>query len=191
METEDWEIPAKARRVVMLDKENRIGVRLRALRLQSKLSTREVAEQSARLAQQWGNQELKISPSWLARVEREQHELTASKLIALAHIYHVPAQELLRLGYARIDENSGLTTSQALQKHQSTHHASNQLWGSKIRYRLPASHIRLYRTAFPHARIRCPTGLARALLYRRSSRSGFLPVIVMVPRTSVRKLPKS
>jgi transcriptional regulator with XRE-family HTH domain len=75
----------------------RIGTKLRSIRLQGKLSLRDVATRSVRIAQEWGSWDYRISPSWLARVEREKHELTIPKLIVLAAIYNLPPEELLRL----------------------------------------------------------------------------------------------
>jgi transcriptional regulator with XRE-family HTH domain len=56
---------------------------------------REVEERSLRFAQERGNQSYQVSASWLVRLEREEHELTVSKLIALADIYNIPAEQLL------------------------------------------------------------------------------------------------
>jgi transcriptional regulator with XRE-family HTH domain len=74
----------------------RIGPRLRAIRQQWQLSLREVEERSLRVAQERGSQSYQISASWLDRLEREEHELTVNKLIALASIYNMPTEELLR-----------------------------------------------------------------------------------------------
>jgi transcriptional regulator with XRE-family HTH domain len=176
----------------MFDKGKLIGARLRALRLKAKLSTREVAEQSAQLAQQWGNQELKISPSWLARVEREQHELTASKLAALAHIYRVPAQELLRWSHAGKAGNFGVTVSQDSQDNLQGQQASNPRREPAARHRLKKSQFSLYRILSPRARVRFSSQFARVLLRtQQSSRGRFLSAVVMVLRNSVRRLPKS
>src|ERR1700759_2820439 len=73
-----------------------IGARLRAIRRQWQLSLREVEERSLRLAQEQGNQSYQISASWLDRLEREEHELTVNKLVALAAIYNLPTDQLLR-----------------------------------------------------------------------------------------------
>src|SRR5277367_1500209 len=73
-----------------------IGSRLRAIRRQWQLSLREVEERSLRFAQERGNQSYQVSASWLDRLEREEHELTVNKLIALAAIYNVPTEQLLR-----------------------------------------------------------------------------------------------
>jgi transcriptional regulator with XRE-family HTH domain len=76
-----------------------IGSRLRAIRRQWQLSLREVEERSLRFAQERGNQAYQVSASWLDRLEREEHELTVNKLIALADIYNVPTEQLLRSMY--------------------------------------------------------------------------------------------
>jgi transcriptional regulator with XRE-family HTH domain len=76
-----------------------IGARLRTIRRQWQLSLREVEERSLRFAQQQGNQSYQVSASWLDRLEREEHELTVNKLIALADIYNVPTEQLLRSIY--------------------------------------------------------------------------------------------
>jgi transcriptional regulator with XRE-family HTH domain len=72
-----------------------IGVRLRTIRQKWKLTLREVEARSLRFAQEHGSQSHQVSASWLFRLEREQHELTVSKLIALANIYNIPAEQLL------------------------------------------------------------------------------------------------
>jgi transcriptional regulator with XRE-family HTH domain len=72
-----------------------IGERLRAIRQRWQLSLREVEERSLRFAQERGSRSHQVSASWLARLEREDHELTVSKLIALADIYNIPAAQLL------------------------------------------------------------------------------------------------
>jgi hypothetical protein len=76
-----------------------IGFKLRGIRRQWQLSLREVEERSLRFAQERGNQSYQISASWLDRLEREEHELTVNKLIALADIYSLPTEQLLRSMY--------------------------------------------------------------------------------------------
>ena len=76
-----------------------IGLRLRTIRRQWQLSLREVEERCLRFAQQQGNQSYQVSASWLDRLEREEHELTVNKLIVLADIYNLPAEQLLRSIY--------------------------------------------------------------------------------------------
>jgi transcriptional regulator with XRE-family HTH domain len=73
-----------------------IGTRLRTIRQQWQLSLREVEERSLRLAKERGNQSYQVSASWLDRLEREEHELTVNKLVALSEIYNVPTEQLLR-----------------------------------------------------------------------------------------------
>jgi transcriptional regulator with XRE-family HTH domain len=73
----------------------RIGQRLRKIRLQWKLSLREVEERSVLCARKWGDPAFRISASWLDRVERGEHELAVNKLLALADIYSIPPQQLL------------------------------------------------------------------------------------------------
>jgi transcriptional regulator with XRE-family HTH domain len=76
-----------------------IGAKLRRFRQQWQLSLREVEERSLRFAQEQGNQSYQVSASWLDRLEREQHELTINKLIALAGIYGLSTEQLLRSIY--------------------------------------------------------------------------------------------
>jgi transcriptional regulator with XRE-family HTH domain len=76
-----------------------IGESLRAIRKGWQLSLREVEERSLRFAQERGNQSHQVSAGWLARLESEKHELTVSKLLALASIYNIPAEELLHSIY--------------------------------------------------------------------------------------------
>ena len=76
-----------------------IGVKLRKIRQQLQLSLREVEEHSLRFAREQGDQSYEVSASWLARLEREDHELTVNKLIAFAYIYNISAEELLRSTY--------------------------------------------------------------------------------------------
>jgi transcriptional regulator with XRE-family HTH domain len=74
-----------------------IGRKLRELRLKWQLTLREVEERSSQLAQEWENASYKISASWLDRVEREDRELAATKLIVLAVIYGLTADQMLAL----------------------------------------------------------------------------------------------
>jgi len=77
----------------------RIGFLLRTIRRQWQLSLREVAERSLSLAQERDDPSYRVSASWLDRLEREEHELTVNKLVALSAIYNVPAEQLLRAMY--------------------------------------------------------------------------------------------
>lgn len=72
-----------------------IGLRLRKIRADWGLSLREVEERSQLLANESGDAAYQISASWLARIEREEHQLTASKLIALATIYNLSYEDIL------------------------------------------------------------------------------------------------
>jgi transcriptional regulator with XRE-family HTH domain len=71
-----------------------IGESLRAIRKGWQLSLRQVEERSLRFAQEHG-QSHQVSASWLVRLESENHELTVSKLITLASIYNIRAEQLL------------------------------------------------------------------------------------------------
>jgi hypothetical protein len=82
-----------------------VGAKLRAIRTQWGLSLLDVEERSLRLAQQWGSPTYQISASWLGRVEREDHELSATKVLVLAVIYNIPSGEML--GYCQ-PENGNL-----------------------------------------------------------------------------------
>ena len=74
-----------------------IGNNLRDARLRWKLSLREVEERSSQLAMQWQNAAYRISASWLDRVEREDRGLAATKLIVLAVIYGLTAEQMIGL----------------------------------------------------------------------------------------------
>jgi hypothetical protein len=74
-----------------------IGNKLRESRLKWQLTLREVDERSSCLAQQWENPAYKISASWLDRVEREDRGLSATKLIVLAAIYGLTADQMTAL----------------------------------------------------------------------------------------------
>jgi len=74
-----------------------IGNKLREARLRWKLSLREVEERSSQLAAQWQNPAYRISASWLDRVEREDRGLSATKLIVLAVIYGLTAEQMIAL----------------------------------------------------------------------------------------------
>ena len=74
-----------------------IGSKLRAIRTAWKLTLRQVDERSLALAQQWGNPAYRISASWLDRVERENRELSAAKLIVLASVYSLTPEQMLAL----------------------------------------------------------------------------------------------
>ena len=76
-----------------------LGARLRALRQQWRLSLREVEQHSRRIALERGDLSYKVSASWLKRLESDEHELTVHKLIALAEIYSIPADQLIGSTY--------------------------------------------------------------------------------------------
>ena len=80
-----------------------IGAKLRAIRQQWRLSLREVEQRSRRIAQQRGDLSYQVSASWLARLESDKHELTVNKLIALAEIYSIPTDRLIRSIYPAKD----------------------------------------------------------------------------------------
>ena len=73
----------------------RTGGTLRAIRLQRKLSLREVEERCSSFAQERGDNAYRISASWLGRLEKQPHGLTVNKLIVLSHIYDVKPEQLL------------------------------------------------------------------------------------------------
>jgi transcriptional regulator with XRE-family HTH domain len=73
-----------------------IGERLLTIRRQWQLSLREVEKRTRCLAQVKGDQSYQVSASWLRRLESEEHELSISKLMALAEIYNVSPGQLLR-----------------------------------------------------------------------------------------------
>lgn len=76
---------------------NGIGHKLREARSQWQLTLREVEDRSARIAQRWENPAYRISASWLDRVERENRGLSATKLIVLAVIYGLSAEQMIAL----------------------------------------------------------------------------------------------
>jgi transcriptional regulator with XRE-family HTH domain len=76
---------------------DKIGAKLHEVRQKWGLTLREVEDRSVRLSEQWGNPSFRISASWLARVERDDRDLSASKLIVLAEIFNIPADQLLAL----------------------------------------------------------------------------------------------
>lgn len=73
----------------------RISRRLRRIRLQWKLSLRDIEERSHILAKEMDDASIRISASWLSRVEQDQHALTVKRLMVLARIYDVSPEELL------------------------------------------------------------------------------------------------
>jgi transcriptional regulator with XRE-family HTH domain len=77
----------------------RVGSTLREIRQQWRLSLREVEQRTRRTAQERGDLSYRISSSWLGRLESDEHELTVNKLIALAEIYSIPADQFIRSIY--------------------------------------------------------------------------------------------
>jgi transcriptional regulator with XRE-family HTH domain len=73
----------------------RSGGTLRAIRLQRKLSLRDVEERCSTFAHERGDNSYRISASWLGRLEKKPHGLTVNKLIVLSHIYDVKPEQLL------------------------------------------------------------------------------------------------
>jgi transcriptional regulator with XRE-family HTH domain len=93
-----------------------IGAKLCEIRKNWGLSLRDVEDRSQRLAEDWGNPSCRISASWLARVERGGRDLSAAKLVVLAVIFSIPAEQLLALCLASSENgpsNDQLTTSKA------------------------------------------------------------------------------
>jgi transcriptional regulator with XRE-family HTH domain len=75
----------------------RIGSLLRTARNQAGLSLRDVEERCALLASQRGVPALKVSAGWLNRVERQSRGLAAVKLISLASVLRLSAEQMLSL----------------------------------------------------------------------------------------------
>jgi transcriptional regulator with XRE-family HTH domain len=73
-----------------------LGRVLRTIRQQWRLSLREVEQRSRRIAHGRSDRSYQVSASWLARLECGEHELMVNKLIALAEIYSIPIDQLLR-----------------------------------------------------------------------------------------------
>jgi hypothetical protein len=90
------------------------GTKLGRIRRQWGLSLREVEQRSLRFAEEWGDPSCRISASWLNRLEREEHELTVSKLVVLAYIYNIHPEQLLssrQLGHVQSLEMTQLSNS--------------------------------------------------------------------------------
>lgn len=73
-----------------------LGARLRALRQHCRFSLREVEQRSQRIAKDRGDPSYQVSASWLKRLESDEDELTVPKLRALAEIYGIPTDQLIR-----------------------------------------------------------------------------------------------
>jgi transcriptional regulator with XRE-family HTH domain len=76
-----------------------VGPKLRAIRLQAQLSFRQVEERSLALVKKTAGERSRLSAQWLNRLEKEERELTISKLVVLAEVYGMSAEQLLRLMY--------------------------------------------------------------------------------------------
>jgi transcriptional regulator with XRE-family HTH domain len=86
----------------------KIGAKLRAVRVQSDLSLRDVGDQASQIATMRGNPLCKISASWLDRIERENRSIGSTKLLTLALIYNLTIEELLSFGDA-LDKTTTVT----------------------------------------------------------------------------------
>jgi transcriptional regulator with XRE-family HTH domain len=71
--------------------------RLRELRSRLDITTREVAQQSQRIAEAKGNPEFYISNAWLTKLENTDSVPSIHKLVSLSVIYRVKFSELLML----------------------------------------------------------------------------------------------
>jgi transcriptional regulator with XRE-family HTH domain len=71
--------------------------RLRELRLRSGITTREVEEQSQRIAETERNPEFYISNAWLTKLENSDSVPSIYKLVSLSAIYHIRFSALLLL----------------------------------------------------------------------------------------------
>jgi transcriptional regulator with XRE-family HTH domain len=74
-----------------------MGSQLHQIRQRLGLTLRDVEHQTARLAERAGVPRYRISASWLNRVEREDRELSGTKLIVLIRIYNLTNEEILAL----------------------------------------------------------------------------------------------
>ncbi|MCL2659131.1 MAG: helix-turn-helix domain-containing protein [Acidobacteriaceae bacterium] len=74
-----------------------MGRKLRLVREKNGLTLRQVEECTTAFARTWDNGDFQISASWLNRVERESRELSAMKLIVLAYVYNMTADEIMML----------------------------------------------------------------------------------------------
>jgi transcriptional regulator with XRE-family HTH domain len=109
-----------------------LGQKLREYRMKWQLTLRDVEERSSQMAQQRENPAYKISASWLDRVEREDRALSATKLIVLAVIYGLTADELLAMvprvsGDNKLDQVSVPNSTQLLSQGPLEEHARQWL----------------------------------------------------------------
>jgi hypothetical protein len=56
---------------------------------------REVEERSLRIARERRDTSYQVSASWLDGLERNEHEVTVNKMVALAEIYNIPTDQLI------------------------------------------------------------------------------------------------
>jgi len=75
----------------------RPGERLKQVRTQLGITTREVTEKSERIARVEGNEEFHISNAWLTQVENTDATPSIYKLFSLSVVYHVKFAELLNI----------------------------------------------------------------------------------------------
>jgi transcriptional regulator with XRE-family HTH domain len=73
-----------------------IGGKLRRLRRQLGFTLDELAERTARIAKECGQESYETSGSWLGRVERGKHELTVPKFLAVSKALLQPPEKLLK-----------------------------------------------------------------------------------------------
>ncbi len=74
---------------------DRIGRKLRKIRVQLRLSLRQVERLTAELAKQHRDPSLRVSASWIGRFEREEHDFSHNKLKSLEEVYGITHEDLL------------------------------------------------------------------------------------------------
>jgi transcriptional regulator with XRE-family HTH domain len=145
-----------------------IGAQLHAARARWGLTLREVEEQSNLLAQRCGNPAFKISASWLDRVERENRELSAAKLIVLAYIYGLTPDQMLTLcqgpceSPGQLEQISGPNTTHLLLQGPLEQHARLWLPDTLVTDRPPEDTLLL-----PSDQITLPSHYRRGVIGRR------------------------
>lgn len=88
-----------------------IGRKLRIVRLQRRLSLRQVESLTLALAEKYGDTSRRVSASWIGRLEREEHSIPYKTFETLKEVYGVSDEELM-------DEYiSAREASQALHAH--------------------------------------------------------------------------
>jgi len=75
----------------------RPGEQLKGIRIRLGITTREVEEQSRKIAEAEGNEECYISNAWLTQIENKESVPSIYKLYSLAVVYRVKFTDLLRL----------------------------------------------------------------------------------------------